>query len=59
MFPVNTRKIETIYTWIKEHNTENWAKYRALSGALITEEDVSSFKFVFLYFKQNREKYRN
>ena len=43
----------------EQHNTETWTKYMSMIWALITEEDVFYFKFVFLCFKQNSEQYRN
>ena len=43
----------------EQHSTENSAEYSSLTWALITEEDVFCFKFVFLCFKQNCEQYRN
>jgi hypothetical protein len=43
----------------EQHNTEIWTKYRSLIWALITEEEVFCFKFVFLCFKQNSEQYLN
>jgi len=40
----------------ENHNTKIWTEYRALIWGLITEDNVFCFKFVFLCFKEYREK---